>query len=653
MKTTCCIASIILAALPLTAGAQRAPAKTPTPAVDRKLYCWEENGVQVCGDTVPADALDRARTEISAQRGHRTGTVARAPSPEERAEAAAAARAQAEAERAARDALTRYGRACDDQDLDAWARDALPQWLRSLAVDSRLMLDVLAEGSLSTQAKRSLVGGLNYLVQSLDLIDDGIEGLGHAGGAPDEDLLGIVGGTPGERSDRPGHQVVRGGIAAAGDAHRRVAPSPREVGGQVGGGRADDVRQWIEQSGDDRFTFGPFLDEAGFIRAIHASDLFVVTEKTGSGGSFIPSKLIPAISTGTPILAVCDREGPLGEEMHRARLGPHVEGGHPGAETLRGGDGLESGHPDAEDEDLRRGDRSGRGHHHGEDRVHAIRGHDDRNVAGQVRLRADRVHFLREGGSRHHLKADRAHLLSGECGEEIFFLKGVEEADVDCPGLEFGHVFGGGLAHAGDEVGGGEGGGAAEVTPLLGVADAIVDVVDTGSTLRMNGLREIGSLLDSTAVLIANPAALMLSTAMMLRQELVLIRRVLAPQRDILSALIRRELPFLSPEIVPYFADVHDHILRLTEEIDTFRELVTGVVEVHASTSANQLNRTMQTLTGWSIILMSMSVVAGIYGMNFTFMPELDLSWGYPGALLLMIAVGFGLYSVFRGKGWL
>lgn len=67
----------------------------------------------------------------------------------------------------------------DDQDLDAWARDALPQWLRSLAVDSRLMLDVLAEGSLSTQAKRSLVGGLNYLVQSLDLIDDGIEGLGY------------------------------------------------------------------------------------------------------------------------------------------------------------------------------------------------------------------------------------------------------------------------------------------------------------------------------------------------------------------------------------------------------------------------------------------------------------------------------------------
>lgn len=138
-----------------------------------------------------------------------------------------------------------------------------------------------------------------------------------------------------------------------------------------------------------------------------------------------------------------------------------------------------------------------------------------------------------------------------------------------------------------------------------------------------------------------------------LRQELVLIRRVLAPQRDILSSLIRRDFPFLHPDAVPYFADVHDHTLRLTEEIDAFRELVAGVIEIHASTSANQLNRTMQTLTGWSIILMSIGVIAGIYGMNFLFMPELALRWGYPGALVLMLGVGMGLYSVFRRKGWL
>ena len=96
MKTITCIAGIALATLPLLAGAQRAPAQ----AVDKKLYCWEENGVQVCGDTIPASALDRARTEISARSGARTGEVDRALTAEERAEAVVAARSEAEAERA-------------------------------------------------------------------------------------------------------------------------------------------------------------------------------------------------------------------------------------------------------------------------------------------------------------------------------------------------------------------------------------------------------------------------------------------------------------------------------------------------------------------------------------------------------------------------
>ncbi len=93
MKTTRCIAGLLLAALPLAAAAQKAP-------TDKKLYCWDENGVQVCGDTLPADALDRARTEINAASGNRTGEVPRALTRDERAAAALAARAAAEAEMA-------------------------------------------------------------------------------------------------------------------------------------------------------------------------------------------------------------------------------------------------------------------------------------------------------------------------------------------------------------------------------------------------------------------------------------------------------------------------------------------------------------------------------------------------------------------------
>lgn len=144
-----------------------------------------------------------------------------------------------------------------------------------------------------------------------------------------------------------------------------------------------------------------------------------------------------------------------------------------------------------------------------------------------------------------------------------------------------------------------------------------------------------------------------ISGAIHLRQELMLLRRVLAAQRDVLSSFVRRDLPFVRPEMVPYFADVHDHILRATEEVDSFRDLITGLIEVHSSNSANRLNQTMQTLTVWSIILMAMALIAGIYGMNFVFMPELKVTWGYFGALGLMFALAGALLFLFHRKGWL
>ncbi|MEM1271752.1 MAG: glycosyltransferase [Bacteroidota bacterium] len=88
------------------------------------------------------------------------------------------------------------------------------------------------------------------------------------------------------------------------------------------GGGADDIRSWVEQSNDPRFTFGPFLDEAGFARALHETDYFVITERSGSGGSFIPSKMIPGMASGSAILAVSDSTSPLGREMREAEPGP-------------------------------------------------------------------------------------------------------------------------------------------------------------------------------------------------------------------------------------------------------------------------------------------------------------------------------------------
>lgn len=91
------------------------------------------------------------------------------------------------------------------------------------------------------------------------------------------------------------------------------------------GGEASSVKQWIETSRDPRFAFGEFLDEARLAQALHETDLFVITEKPDICASFIPSKLIPCIATSTPIMAVCDRESPLGAELREFNLGWLVE----------------------------------------------------------------------------------------------------------------------------------------------------------------------------------------------------------------------------------------------------------------------------------------------------------------------------------------
>jgi len=90
------------------------------------------------------------------------------------------------------------------------------------------------------------------------------------------------------------------------------------------GSEAQAVRTWVDQRGDERFQKGPFLDENGFVHALLSADFFIITEKVGVGASFIPSKLIPSLASGTPVIAVCDEHSPLGSEVREYDLGPVI-----------------------------------------------------------------------------------------------------------------------------------------------------------------------------------------------------------------------------------------------------------------------------------------------------------------------------------------
>lgn len=144
-----------------------------------------------------------------------------------------------------------------------------------------------------------------------------------------------------------------------------------------------------------------------------------------------------------------------------------------------------------------------------------------------------------------------------------------------------------------------------------------------------------------------------------LRRHLLQVRRVLAPEREVINTLLRREQPILPQSTVVYFSDIYDHIIRLIDTVDTHRDLLSTATDSYLSVTSNNLNQVMKVLTGWSIILMSASLIASIYGMNFDpdsspfNMPELRWPAGYPATLLLMLVIGGLLYVNFRRRDWL
>jgi magnesium transporter len=138
-----------------------------------------------------------------------------------------------------------------------------------------------------------------------------------------------------------------------------------------------------------------------------------------------------------------------------------------------------------------------------------------------------------------------------------------------------------------------------------------------------------------------------------IKKQLIFLRRAVVPLRDVFNTLLRREQPVFSRETMIYFQDVHDHLIRVADSIDTLREIAGSTMDAYLSVSGNRMNFVMKRLTSIATILMSVTLIAGIYGMNFNLMPELGWRYGYVGALASMLLVGLALYFYFRKIKWL
>jgi magnesium transporter len=138
-----------------------------------------------------------------------------------------------------------------------------------------------------------------------------------------------------------------------------------------------------------------------------------------------------------------------------------------------------------------------------------------------------------------------------------------------------------------------------------------------------------------------------------LRRSLITFRRAVGPLREVLNQLLRREVPSISDAALVHMQDVYDHVLRVHDLIESQRELLTGLLEGQLAVMSNRMNQVMKATSSWGAILIVATLVAGIYGMNFTHMPELDWYLGYPFALGVMALAMFVLWRLFKRRGWL
>jgi magnesium transporter len=138
-----------------------------------------------------------------------------------------------------------------------------------------------------------------------------------------------------------------------------------------------------------------------------------------------------------------------------------------------------------------------------------------------------------------------------------------------------------------------------------------------------------------------------------LRRAVARLKRISARQLDVLYRLSNGEFPQIPANILPFYRDVHDHLLRISDLSESYRDLVSGLFDIHFSVTASKTNDVMKILAVFSAIMLPLSLVAGIYGMNFENMPELHSQNGYYLTLLLMVAIAVALMFYFWRKGWI
>ena len=159
--------------------------------------------------------------------------------------------------------------------------------------------------------------------------------------------------------------------------------------------------------------------------------------------------------------------------------------------------------------------------------------------------------------------------------------------------------------------------------------------------------------------LMANPDKQTVQSIHFLKRETIYLRKSVWPLREIIGKLERGETPLVRAETTVYLRDVYDHTVQVIDTVETYRDLISGMIDIHLSTVSNRMNEVMKVLTIFAAIFIPLTFIAGVYGMNFDTsasplnMPELNWRYGYPAVLAVMFTIGVAMLLVFKKKKWL
>jgi len=183
------------------------------------------------------------------------------------------------------------------------------------------------------------------------------------------------------------------------------------------------------------------------------------------------------------------------------------------------------------------------------------------------------------------------------------------------------------------------------------LAYSLIDAIVDGYFLILEKLGE--NIEDVEEKMIANPTPETLHAIHRLKRKMISLRKSVWPLREVVSAIERSDSTLIQGSTRIYLKDVYDHTIQVIDTVETYRDVLSGMLDIYLSSISNKMNEIMKVLTIIATIFIPLTFIAGVYGMNFEYMPELKWKWGYPAIWSVMLTVGISMLFYFRKKKWL